>query len=1821
MAAGELKSERVGAQEPLSTSPKASNPRRESSLKSPKTGMEGERMATRNGSPVAAPSGRDSTTTAEEMTNVDTDGDDRTGIMEIETEVRGRQRTNSKETASPPRHREGSRRILQAKRYQGVSVSLEKTATVDMQEEKSPSPTQVRQTSLTRRSSLSPKRRTPEDWDFAEQDFDMERQEPNQAGGNRDDADRSASPPKRLRGIDNTTQGKQLAQKLMHQFVCKAAGKGDPDPSSSEGGWAGNNGRPTPAKKADVVLTGGDECEVIKVTQKTDGGAKLEAWLEMLGARIADVATNGQCGWLAFYASLYNVTDGLMEPDAAVTEAANALKKSVMNGMLANLHLEARLHPQDIKAEVMAIGGDVSRDTTMEAVLSTLAEHYAEQRKRSVKAAVPLHFWVRPAHLKAMAQYARETVYVLDVREQGSTWLQAYAYAGVADQGGEEVETGTVTPMDTRVAMKMLHEMVANGVMPPCMVLQWRETGNHFQTLTYDEVKYKAYADNLPAMVSMRNSIRVRHGEQALDAVPYDELKNARAAAQTLKVSRKKSKRRRHNTKQHQDDRTIGITTVNVQGLAMQRKRLWMKLQGLKEQHERGQRDITFLQETHLLTTEEEMAAGQYAAMWGFKQQCASHFSFWSSGAERRAGVAILANPYGAYQHLEPWGQHYWSEHLIMVKGTLAGQVFLFVNVYAPSLGAARIKFMKSIQTISFPQDWVLICGGDFNCVVDRELDRIGGKRKADIGASELARLVDREGLIDTGYGAIGTSRLDRFYIRASVRRWVRGVVTEESPCQADHRAVLLELHSPLGAIRTKKRGKLYPPPAYVSTAISSVIKAELQVLDQTLRDAEPGRTAVVWQDFKTEHVRLIRKLKKQARERVTNGYRLRIKRLKQKLRKLEGEVTGAHPERTAVLDAIARLQTDRRASRKRGLVARSAWSSKQSTKHFFRRICTKFGDNTIPTLRQATFEKNRNRRADHDKSNIMADSWLEILNGQADEEEDIASYIAQFQDQWKRIDLTEIDADITEDEVAEAIRRCKPGKAVGPDELGKEWYRDHADELVPILTKLFNDCMAEGSLLNTDYKLLTRILAWRVRRYIAELVHSTQFGFVPGRTIHEDIDLLEAAKEQCRRGGELTQAQVLLLDFAKAYDSLDRDFLMAVIKAKGFPPKFCRMIKVMHSGTTVQFMVNGALSEKVVVIGGIRQGCPLAPLLFILAVDLLYDEVEATRGLVGVMVGCKDRGSHLKVAGYADDTAIYIQHRRMQDTAIRAVARFSAVSGLRLNVGKSAAIALGGSDRDDAGRASDVEQQISETSCVRYLGHIAGEGDTTEEAWRRAMGSLKVRLALAEAKTNTVIQRAAIAAAIIILKLLYALAPSKATAQVMHGHVTRLRRLMRFRNGMTTRWGQAGLVIQCAGTVQDALLTAQRERRKLLGVCRQWAVENTPWADLYPCDGQGVRQKWSTYAKVLGTMTNKPLRSVLRIEQAAAGLVFKPIGSELPLEPRVAHLFRELCIIVLANYPELVTEWTTEATLFIHTGRAGAPKVISVDPEQEGRLTIQTETKTQSVLWSPEEGNLQQEVAKALERYKALISKANEALVRRTKERIDEGWKASNAAIAEALEQLSWTRVHTMEGVTAYMTQNIVKLKLGRLLIWAGKELGFRCARADCQSTEKGGIAHLIWECSEAQNAWGLVRRFWTQDKGRRGDMTDDDTELLVRDIFSFSLAEVPGWLRRWGEDNADVHSDDLKEVAGEMWALGCAVITTGIWRRNVDWIHMEADERGGGTEVFQAMATAVHEAFLRYRMSLYPLTQYSIGRIRVADVIVHKWGVALQNELRTED
>lgn len=106
--------------------------------------------------------------------------------------------------------------------------------------------------------------------------------------------------------------------------------------------------------------------------------------------------------------------------------------------------------------------------------------------------------------------------------------------------------------------------------------------------------------------------------------------------------------------------------------------------------------------------------------------------------------------------------------------------------------------------------------------------------------------------------------------------------------------------------------------------------------------------------------------------------------------------------------------------------------------------------------LRSSVHYKSRQQ---HDKANILADNWEHILNGEMSDQTEIEEYIARHKPTWKHEDLRDLDAEVSDDEVTAAIRKCKRDKACGPDDLNNEWYLGHIESLVPILTRVFNDC------------------------------------------------------------------------------------------------------------------------------------------------------------------------------------------------------------------------------------------------------------------------------------------------------------------------------------------------------------------------------------------------------------------------------------------------------------------------------------------------------------------------------------------------------------------------------------------------------------------------------------------------------------------------------------------------------------------------------------------------------------------------------------------
>ena len=190
------------------------------------------------------------------------------------------------------------------------------------------------------------------------------------------------------------------------------------------------------------------------------------------------------------------------------------------------------------------------------------------------------------------------------------------------------------------------------------------------------------------------------------------------------------------------------------------------------------------------------------------------------------------------------------------------------------------------------------------------------------------------------------------------------------------------------------------------------------------------------------------------------------------------------------------------------------------------------------------------------------------------------------------------------------ALKRNKHGKAAGPDEINNTFYRYYADAPGPILAIFYTrwltcsvfpvsfgevniQCLKKSAasalpldhlpiaLPNSDCKLFIKILSFRVRPLLSHLVLLAQVGFVPKRSIHTALDIFAAVSKAANLDSGLHGAIFLLLDFDKAYDTLQRTYLLSALTWLGFSAHFVSVATALHHDTTCRFLVNGYSSRR----------------------------------------------------------------------------------------------------------------------------------------------------------------------------------------------------------------------------------------------------------------------------------------------------------------------------------------------------------------------------------------------------------------------------------------------------------------------------------------------------------------------------------------------------------------------------------------------------------------------------------------------------------------
>ncbi|KAK6471301.1 hypothetical protein HHUSO_G29651 [Huso huso] len=155
-------------------------------------------------------------------------------------------------------------------------------------------------------------------------------------------------------------------------------------------------------------------------------------------------------------------------------------------------------------------------------------------------------------------------------------------------------------------------------------------------------------------------------------------------------------------------------------------------------------------------------------------------------------------------------------------------------------------------------------------------------------------------------------------------------------------------------------------------------------------------------------------------------------------------------------------------------------------------------------------------------------------------------------------------------------------------------------------------------TLLCVDLKILSKVVFLRLQSVISSVVNSDQTCGIPGRLLTDSLalvrDIIEYVKD---RNVPLC---LLSLDQEKAFDRLNHSFIMSILVNMNFGPAFCSWIHLLYKDCFSRIIINGVLSEPFKVLSGVRQGCPLSPLLFVLGMEPLACAIRQDCGITGII-------------------------------------------------------------------------------------------------------------------------------------------------------------------------------------------------------------------------------------------------------------------------------------------------------------------------------------------------------------------------------------------------------------------------------------------------------------------------------------------------------------------------------------------------------------------------------------------------------------------------
>jgi len=295
----------------------------------------------------------------------------------------------------------------------------------------------------------------------------------------------------------------------------------------------------------------------------------------------------------------------------------------------------------------------------------------------------------------------------------------------------------------------------------------------------------------------------------------------------------------------------------------------------------------------------------------------------------------------------------------------------------------------------------------------------------------------------------------------------------------------------------------------------------------------------------------------------------------------------------------------------------------------------------------------------------------------------------------FKEIRKTDQTGDtITIDEVEDAIRRFrKKEKSAGVDEAPPELFAYAEHQIIHILTEVFNEFLNGAdlpdswkqttsseenpldyrpiSLLCVGYKILTTIIDKRIRKTHEKLFSNEQGGFREGRACAYKTRILTSLYQDAERNNK--EIHVCYLDCRKAFDSVPTVAIVNTLYRMGYNSKTIDLIQRLYENNQARIITPHGDTDTFDVESGVKQGCPLSPLLFILFLEPLLNWLTDTN-LGYTMSGLDDEGKPVKTntQAFADDQILVAATGTDLQTLLNMTTEFLNTYGMELSLGKA---------------------------------------------------------------------------------------------------------------------------------------------------------------------------------------------------------------------------------------------------------------------------------------------------------------------------------------------------------------------------------------------------------------------------------------------------------------------------------------------------------------------------------------------------------------------